>query len=94
MREHSIDPDVLDVLDFHQDGFDPEADLARRERLYAAIDELPPELRDVINGLYWEQPAGGKQELARRLGVSRMTVAYREKRALARLAEVMADAAD
>lgn len=87
MLEIPLDPEWLTILDWGQ-GQDDGPDPALVERLLDAIEALPEPLRDVVNGVFYEQVS--KQELATRAGVSPPEVNRRLKRALVLLKEALA----
>lgn len=89
MQESSLDPELLDAL-----GLLPPEQAGRdstqfAEKVREAVDELPPELRDVIELLFWgrERPA----DVARIVGCSRPAVYDRLARALGYLKEALND---
>lgn len=85
MRELPLDPHIFEVVDFHGDG----DTLEHRSKVVDALDELPPELQDVLNGVFWERKS--QRALARSLGISRAEVQRRYHTALGRLLEAMSE---
>lgn len=81
------------VLEGHEDARDagdPRTSVAQDEtadKLRAAVDDLTPDLRDVVHGLYFEGLSMG--DLARRLGRNKSTVCRAHRRALELLRHVM-----
>lgn len=63
--------------------------LAARTIVAELVDGLPPQERDIINGLYWERVSW--RELGRRLDMDTRTVRRLRDRALRRLGAAIED---
>jgi DNA-directed RNA polymerase specialized sigma24 family protein len=91
MREHTIDPWVMDSIDWGV----PPSQRPDLERVKEAVDGLPPPLREVVEALFYEvigdRPNGSKRALAKRLGVNRIEVDRRLRKALSSLREALGD---
>ena len=87
MSEGSIDPALIDALGL-KPPTPPKVD--HDARLHELVEELPPDLRDVVELLFWgrERPA----DIARMLGCSRPAVYDRMNRACTILKKGLQDA--
>lgn len=87
MQESPLDPELLDALGLRPP---PQADRDNSEyaeKIREVVDELPEDLRDVVELLFWgrERPA----DVARIVGCSRPAVYDRLARALGHLKEAL-----
>lgn len=85
MHESSLDPEILDALGLMPPPQAGRDDSEHAENIREAVDELPQDLRDVVELLFWgrERPA----DVARIVGCSRPAVYDRLARALGHLKE-------
>lgn len=74
MRFHSYDPQMANTLLW----VDPETP-ERLEKVRAAVDRLPPPLRVVVEGVFWERAS--QRSIAKREGVSKDEIAKRLRQA-------------
>ena len=80
-REPSIDPFVLDAVEWPFGETEEESN----DRIREAIDNLPGDLKDIINARYYEQLSD--TAIGKRLGRSRSGIAYRFNKAVELLRE-------
>ena len=73
MSDWPIDPDLLDVLDWHQD--EKELVELRHEAIAIEIEKLPDHYATVINAVFFERVS--QRDLARRLKITRSEVVSR-----------------
>lgn len=74
VRFHSYDPQQANTLLW----VDPETP-ERLEKVRAAVDRLPPPLRVVVEGVFWERAS--QRSIAKREGVSKDEIAKRLRQA-------------
>lgn len=86
--ERPVDPNILNDWGFFNNDDDEAALMAAEvDAIRAAIDDLPPDQRDVMNGLYYEGCTVA--ELARRQGVPRHRIYSLQQQAERRLLAVL-----
>lgn len=83
MRDLPRDPGIFDLLDWHQDEIGLRSE-AFRDAVAAEIENLPEEIREVINGVFFERVS--MRHLAQRLRVTRFEIDKRLKEGLALMA--------
>ena len=82
----TLDPFTVEQM--WDQGMEPDQTLGRWDWLVALVEALPPEQRDVIEALYWEQV--GQRTYAERMGLRRAEVRTRQRLALRTLQKTVA----